>query len=381
MRSGRCARAVRKTQIGFTLIELILTLTILAAVASIVLTTATELGERTRYEETERRGLMIQSAVIGSPDTPSRLAADLGRFPMVIDAAEGRELAELYDAGIATNDALGYAARTILLTPSAERFTFGTAIDFNGTNNPLGDAEVTLGAGWRGPYLTWRHERLTDNWGRPWERLARETGTEEPAWLSSDDTPALGTEILGIRTLGRDGVDEIDDDTAAPDTYPDEIQTYAFSSNALFATLTVQVWTNAAAPLYRGFASSKLFLRVFLYQPACTCEKAGVCELAAWRSTNATDNGCVYRVQTHNETAPAVVTPRAADSPYAFLPTAAKWESVSRLDFTGVPAGVRKVWAYAYAPGEDHGLRSPLTAVDLRPGRTHLIDLYLTEPF
>lgn len=367
---------------GFTLIELILSLTILAAVASIVLTTATELGERTRYEETERRGLMIQSAVVGTPDTPSRLAADLGRFPMVIDAAGGRELAELYDAGIATNDALGYATRAIRLTPSAERFTFGTAIDFNGTNNPLGDAEVTLGAGWRGPYLTWRYERLTDNWGNPWELFAGNARAEaEPGWLSSGDTIEPGTEILGIRTLGRDGEDESALGSTAPDTYPDEIQAYAFSSNALFATLTVQVWTNAAAPLCRGFVAPNLFLRVFLYQPACTCEKAGVCELAAWRSTNATDNGCVYRVQTHNETSPAVVIPRAADSPYAFLPTAAKWESVSRLDFTDVPAGVRKVWAYAYAPGGDHGLRSPLTAVDLRPGRTHLIDLYLTEPF
>jgi prepilin-type N-terminal cleavage/methylation domain-containing protein len=41
---------------GFTLIELILSLTILAAVASIVLTSAANIVERRRYEETEHRG-------------------------------------------------------------------------------------------------------------------------------------------------------------------------------------------------------------------------------------------------------------------------------------------------------------------------------------
>lgn len=364
---------------GFTLIELILSLTILAAVASIVLTTATDLGERSRYEETERRGERIQEAVIGLPDAPSRFATDLGRFPMVADETKGRELAELYDADTSTNTVFVYASRSLNLTPSADRATYGSVTDFNGTNNPLGDVEITLGAGWRGPYLTWRYAKLTDNWGRPWERLARGTETEEPAWLSANDTSPLGTEILGIRTLGRDGTDETQEGSNDPDTYPDEIQTYAFPSNALFATLAVQVWTNAAVSPYRGPASSNLFLRVFLYQPACTYEKAGVCEVAAWRSTNTTDNGYACRVQSHGETVPTVVA--GGDETYAFLHTSASWDTPSIVTFADVPAGVRKLWAYAYAPGESHGLRSALTVLDLRPGRTQLVDLYLTESF
>jgi hypothetical protein len=126
----------------------------------------------------------------------------------------GYELAELYDADIATNDALGYATRRIDLAPSASRFTFGAVTDFGGTNNPLGTAEVALGAGWRGPYLTWRYPTFTDNWGRPWEinveHEKRPTGypprratPSAPATKSAASGPSAATVLTKPKTKTR----------------------------------------------------------------------------------------------------------------------------------------------------------------------------------
>jgi hypothetical protein len=151
--------------------------------------------------------------------------------------------------------------------------------------------------------------------------------------------------------------------------------------------LTVQVYTNAASAPYGRPVASNLFLRVFFYQPVCTREEAGVCEIAAWRNAPGAEDADT-RIQTDAMTAPVLydgtnAAARAAD--YPALRTTAQWGPAAsawhEVTFTGVPIGIRKLWAYAYAPGGSHGLRSALAAVELRPGRTHLIDLYLTEPF
>jgi prepilin-type N-terminal cleavage/methylation domain-containing protein len=384
--TGRPNPRIAAPAAGFTLIELILSLTILAAVASIVLTTVAEFGERTRYEETERRGETIQAAVTGTPGAPSRFAADMGRFPLVTDTREGRELAEIYrcpydrDAGgtafmdSSQFEKFRYTTRFFSLREPGH-YVFGgeTAVP-----DPWPSAgEITLNAGWRGPYLVWRHATLTDNWGRPWQL---NTASERaPVWRDhgGGDPARQGDEIRGIRTLGHDGIDEVDDDPGAPDTYPDEIQTYPFHENLLFAEVTVSLMTNNLP------VSTNVFdrLRVFLYQPFCTTNEAGVCEIAAW--LNAPTNGVVYRTQTGGTDTYAGDYTDLGDAPPAAVYAGAVWETNGwhTVTFTNVPGGVRKLWGYACKSGETHGVRSRLLSVELLPGRTHPIQLHLTEDF
>ena len=372
---------------GFTLIELILSLTILAALGSIVLTTLTEAEDLKRYEETENRGEQIQAAVLGTPAEPSRFLADLGRFPLVVMEKEGCELMELYAESIMTNMALRYATRILTLDPARDHFSFGGLHDFAGTVNPLSVAAITLGAGWRGPYLTWRHETLTDHWGRPWELAAYDAASQSLDWRGVTASDVGSLEIRGIRTLGRDGVDEVEEDTSAPNTYPDEIQTFTFSSNALYAAVTVQLFTLNMTPPYERPVASNHVLRVFLYQPVCTAQEAGLCEVAAWRNAPGQE-GVDYRVQTDAQTVPdryEGTNALALTADYPMLRTTAHWGPAlaawQEVTFHHVPLGVRKLWAYAYVPGEPGGLRSPLSSFEIQPGRTSVLNLYLTEAF
>jgi len=129
---------------SFTLIELLLVVFILAAVAATAISVVDHEDQQFRFQETQRRLAAIRTAVVGRPQQVlhgqpqvSGFVADMGRLP--------KDLQELLD-------------------PKAE---IGTDPDLK----PYGvSAEFGLGAGWRGPYLQVMPDlsgerRYRDGWG------------------------------------------------------------------------------------------------------------------------------------------------------------------------------------------------------------------------
>jgi prepilin-type N-terminal cleavage/methylation domain-containing protein len=135
---------------GFTLIELVLVLVILAILAGVAMRSMSGLQDQARYEATQRLLTDIEVAVDGDtglrqPDgsrIPNGFVADLGRLPALVGADPKTELQELWmpPAGVAT-----YAIRAAAQP----------------------DGDVQLGSGWRGPYLRLPpgQDALLDGWG------------------------------------------------------------------------------------------------------------------------------------------------------------------------------------------------------------------------
>jgi prepilin-type N-terminal cleavage/methylation domain-containing protein len=131
------------TQSGMTLIELVVVLALMAALATVMLTGVSELGNRGRYDETTTRMRLIREAVIGNGSEPGRFIRDMGRLPIMHTDTDGVRLAELWrDQGD-----IDYGAVTSNLTSGAWQWTEWTTFGHH-----LPDT-VELVCGWNGPYL------------------------------------------------------------------------------------------------------------------------------------------------------------------------------------------------------------------------------------
>lgn len=164
---------------GLTLVELMVVLVILAAVAGVAVTATESAVDQSRYEST-RRGLAgVESAILGEPGGPAGFVADVGRLPVrSSDADATRALAELWvrPSGVpecALRQPLAADDVTVL------------------------DAEVTLAAGWRGPYLRLPlgAPGLRDGWNAAFLPLAADGSTVTVA----------GADVSGASSLGADG--------------------------------------------------------------------------------------------------------------------------------------------------------------------------------
>ena len=150
---------------GLTLLELMIVVFILAAVATTAASVVSEADDQARYELTSSRLEQIREAILGRPDGRSGFASDMGRLPASLD-----ELLEQ-----------------------------GSAPDFAWLGS---DPDPRLGAGWRGPYLDrapGAGDGYTDGWGL--DATAPDWG-----WVFSF-TSAGGVLLdqLTVTSLGRDG--------------------------------------------------------------------------------------------------------------------------------------------------------------------------------
>ncbi|HSF71401.1 MAG TPA: prepilin-type N-terminal cleavage/methylation domain-containing protein, partial [Methylotenera sp.] len=139
---------IKRSQLGFTLVELLLVILVLSSLALATTFLVDGLNEQTRFDDTKTRLQLIRQAIVG--DTSRTLngqpemrgfVADMGRLPLNIN--------ELLEIG--GQPAWGLSAVT--------------ASDIS----PV--VTISLNAGWRGPYLDTLPDssdgerRFRDGWG------------------------------------------------------------------------------------------------------------------------------------------------------------------------------------------------------------------------
>ncbi|MDD2597687.1 MAG: prepilin-type N-terminal cleavage/methylation domain-containing protein [Kiritimatiellae bacterium] len=330
---------------GMTLIELIITLTILAAVASIAIVTLSDMGQTSRYVESSRRGEITQRAVIGEPGLLSRFVSDLGRYPMVLVNVPGESdpdikeklthwyLAELYN--IETADSVNGTPVAVYQPNEAaavrSKICYVDAdfnYDFNadGTSTPddrpqsgskLPKLQVAMKAGWDGPYLINQYEDFTDNYGKAWS-INVATNTVKDLWDANWSTfrrasdgsveleiaPQQDDQIRAMRSdfkvradsNGLYGAGDFDSLEAA-ELYANEVEelTFPFYASHVFAELTVRLFIQGSTGVWLSAGSGKTpgpntnsydRARVMLYLPLCErAVEPQLCEIAAWCDT------------------------------------------------------------------------------------------------
>ena len=226
-----------------TLLELIITLAIIAVLAAIVLDNFGNYEMRERHRQTTERGNAIKSVVLGTneADGVSAFLSDMGRHPSVhidnsVEEPGGRLLAQLYDRSIFRHDPTG----TTMFNHSAElpltQSLMGLPVDRS--IYPV----VRMNVGWNGPYLPspGGSGSLFDSWGNPWRiianyRLKPESGRLVPDYDAPTDTPSAYTEIDGIASFGADNVA----DSGTNHDYVDRDQEFIFAHETTLATLII----------------------------------------------------------------------------------------------------------------------------------------------
>lgn len=170
---------------GFTLLELLVVLVILATVTALAVRSVDGVVDQQNYEAS-RRGLEhIEVAVLGSPDERaadgsriiSGFVADMGRLPETMNVGGVLTLGELWDRdGLPIYDIVSNAI----------------------------DTEVKIPAGWRGPYINLplgSRNQLLDGWGNRYS---------SPLGATSDPPESTGYARL------RDASDEVIDTVDQP---------------------------------------------------------------------------------------------------------------------------------------------------------------------
>jgi prepilin-type N-terminal cleavage/methylation domain-containing protein len=182
---------------GFTLLELIVVLAILAVITTLA---TREIGHVQDHEHylASRRGLeAIESAIIGSPEDRmpdgsrviSGFVADMGRLPKTVMIGPGtNSLSELW-----ANPGVSFDIRS--------------AVQSNGIAATLEDAQILVPCGWRGPYLRLAlgDDTVRDGWGNPYISPDA-SGYARLRDLGDNPLTSFGQEIRIIRHLGANGL-------------------------------------------------------------------------------------------------------------------------------------------------------------------------------
>ncbi|WP_197491545.1 type II secretion system protein, partial [Methylomonas methanica] len=171
-----------KSQRGFTLLEMLLVIFLMALVASTGLMLTEGVEDQAKYDETKRRMELIRKAIVGDPARTvngapelSGFVADMGRLPNCL-----REL----------TDALDCTSPGNALTTSAF------------------DSNSGLVAGWRGPYLV----MLPDSDGvlRLRDGYQNDDGGVDFGWGFLNDGTQIQLQSFGLNSVA-DGATPVDD--------------------------------------------------------------------------------------------------------------------------------------------------------------------------
>ncbi|MFI3291210.1 MAG: prepilin-type N-terminal cleavage/methylation domain-containing protein [Opitutales bacterium] len=421
---------LNKNRKAMTLIELVLSMTILAAIVSIAVISADDMGETNRYDETDRRGKLIQNALVGF-DTP-RFLQDMGRLPLTL---VGIKDDNLYQATDRTNSnyetliaykKLFLAELIDLEADSSLTYSFKNAlrmkkqecsIDIDLTNITSDSSDstdepdeadvpfdsVTIKAGWAGPYALSGSENMTDNWGKPWDiyhysddvdgygtagyKWATQFTTAEstPGTNYIDDTNdeiVLGTEIYGIRSIYNED-------------YASDLS-YKFPENSAYADVAIKLCDKNGAPINTSGYDE---IRVFLYLPYCAIKTTDegadnsneanypipkIMELCLWVNSSTDKEGLRirYDINADNSVDSSYLTSTSEDSAYPTYLKArfnADKSSLTQVALDSVPVGSRKIWAYAIG-GPSDPIFAPLQNIKIT-ATNNTIELRLSESF
>lgn len=243
------SRSPKHRRSGFTLLELLVVLVILAAVTTLAFRSLEEVQDQRRYESSRALLEDLEKAVLGDEETAG-FVADLGRLPQTVLQGSELTLAELWQQGTLP----GYDVRSHATDP-----------------------EVLLPTGWRGPYLTLPlyATNVFDGWGNPMRSLpdaspANPASTGYPRLRDDNDAAIItaGQPVSILRHLGANGTFDLADlgvdrdlGVAFASTTP-PLNRYQASVKA-----TVQVLESDGSPAPAS-ATDQVYVRVFTPNPA-----------------------------------------------------------------------------------------------------------------
>ncbi|MDR1383276.1 MAG: type II secretion system GspH family protein [Planctomycetaceae bacterium] len=203
---------------GMTLIELVIVLGILAALAGSVLTMTASLNDRARYETTRQRLDEIEMAITGGANGESKFLNDMGRLPILPtdEEDEGKKLSELWECKTE------YGTLPKRLYPDG-----------------IVPHNITLSAGWQGPYINIAGTKLYDGFGSEFHTVHTVT-TETTKTTETTNTVWEEKTIDAIGSYGADNTkdDEEDDESVSWQNRDDFRWNF---SNRVLANLTVQI--------------------------------------------------------------------------------------------------------------------------------------------
>jgi prepilin-type N-terminal cleavage/methylation domain-containing protein len=195
---------------GFTLLEMLLVLFLMALVASAGLMLTEGVEDQAKYDETKRRMEMIRKAIVGDPTRTvngspeiSGFVADMGRLPGCL-----KELLEPSNC----ND------------QQLIEYRNGVCDDATYTNmsecQGAGKTWVPMAFGWRGPYISVLPDhdgvrRFRDGYGN--KGIDEDDDAQNYGWVWKNDEESNPAAIIRVKSKGFDGQEGSSDD------YPNDI--------------------------------------------------------------------------------------------------------------------------------------------------------------
>jgi prepilin-type N-terminal cleavage/methylation domain-containing protein len=174
---------------GFTLLELVIVLAILAALTTVAVRSLDGVEDQSRYEATRHSLDNLQAAVLGADnerDADGSLlvtgfVADVGRLPYAVGNDPTRQLQELWSN-----------------PNNVQAFAIGAASD---------DPAVVLGTGWHGNYLrlSLSQSSLVDGWGQAYGLSTDGSGQIVTVSSSGAAGSGYGAGLLTVNLGGNAG--------------------------------------------------------------------------------------------------------------------------------------------------------------------------------
>ena len=195
---------LRSAKAGLTLIEMVVVLVILAALAGVAVQSLEPVADQSRYEATQQtlrnaEQAILSRDIVNGQVSYSGFVADVGRLPLAreVDAA-GNITLETVARELWMNDV---GIQSFSVARYDDPFTDATTESSHSTTVPVA-------AGWRGPYLLLPPGTavLRDAYGRGLSFFSvPSSGTA--AWINGSDTisAAARPSIAGFRSFGSDG--------------------------------------------------------------------------------------------------------------------------------------------------------------------------------
>ncbi|MEL7499748.1 MAG: type II secretion system protein [Planctomycetota bacterium] len=274
-----------KLRTGFTLIEMVVVLIILALLAAVAFNSVEIQVDQTRFDITQRVIENVDNAIFESSvgadgrSFMSGFVVDMGRPPVaLVDLADADVLTlrELWQP-IAITGLPAYEFR------NANASTVSTTTDSSGQSISA-DQNVRIAAGWRGPYLQLPvgATELKDGWGH---RLISPSETNPNPFYShlrgdgDVDITSTGNEVYGLRSLGRENTD-----VASADPYDIDLPSLGngirLSDSSLRGTVTGQVHINSGLGATAGDVVVQIYFPDETNAAQISVERADVTSLA-----------------------------------------------------------------------------------------------------